>query len=267
MMDMHRRPFAAQKLWLIVAVLAIVLLATTAHTQPHGYFVAVDALDVLSSGDYAGLPNPNFGRLTFLFAHASEEDPSSNHFHGIGAYSYTGEATDPQIPPTNANNHIPETFSGEPPLPLSKAFFGWHIRYVSKPGPSEYSDLQTNSVQALSGFPIDSPEGFLYNSSNGRWKTPLTGALIALQLVEISNGLNVADEHGQTVLINPGDVHILGDGNAFSFTPTFWAHRKTQPGTYAATFKLHDLRSGGEPFSESGTFSFDFVIPAPSASE
>jgi hypothetical protein len=266
-MDRHQRAVSPLKLWRTVAVLAVLLLATTAQAQLHGYFVAVDALDVLTSGDYAGLPNPNFGRLTFLFAHTSEEDPSSNHFHGIGAYSYTGPSTNPQILPTNANNRIPETFSGEPPLPLTKALFGWRIRYISKPGASEYSHLQTNSVQALSGFPSDSTEGFLYNSSNGRWKTPLTEAAIGLQLVEITNGLYIANEHGETVLINPGDVYILGDGNAFSFTPIFWAHRKTAPGLYSATFKLHDLRGGGEPFPESGTFSFDFAVPDPSAGE
>ena len=61
------------------------------------YFVAVDSLETLTSGTYVGLPNPNYGRLTFLFAHPSVEDPSSSHFHAIGAYSYTGPVEAPTV--------------------------------------------------------------------------------------------------------------------------------------------------------------------------
>ncbi len=53
-----------------------------------GFYVGVDGLASVTSGTFAGLANPNAGRLTFLFDHG-------NHFHGIGAYSYTGTVTAP----------------------------------------------------------------------------------------------------------------------------------------------------------------------------
>jgi hypothetical protein len=263
-----KRLFGATKLWSIMPLLVVSFLVTAAQAQLHGYYVALDNRDVITSGGYAGLPNPNFGRLTFLFAHTSESDPSSNHFHGIGAYSYSGPATAPEIIPTNSNNRIPETFSGEPPLPLTLSLvhtpgglLPWRLRYISKPGESEYSHLHTDSIHSLSGFPSGSPEDFLYRSSEGRWTLPLTGAVIALQLLEISPGLQIANEQGETILSKPGDVYILGDGDSFSFTPTYWAPRTAAPGNYSATFKLHDLRNGGTPFPESGIFNFDFTIP------
>jgi hypothetical protein len=40
-------------------------------------------------------------RLTFLFDHG-------DHFHGIGAYSYSGTAGTPVVHSTNANNRLPE---------------------------------------------------------------------------------------------------------------------------------------------------------------
>jgi hypothetical protein len=251
--------------WLLISILAVLCLATAVQAQHAHYFIGVDGREIITSGNYAGLANPNFGRLTFLFAHTSEENPPDNHFHGIGAYSYTGPADNPTVVPTNTNNRIPEGFSGEPPLPLSPAV--WlttpppRFRRISKPGDSEYSHLKIDSIYALSGYPSDSPEGYLYNSSGNRWSAPLTGAVIALELVGITPGLAIANEARQTVLAKVGDIHVLGDGNTFSFTPIFWTKGLAAPGVYSAALRIHDLRSEGTPFGISGTFYLDFVVP------
>jgi hypothetical protein len=74
-----------------------------AQSEPHThdsdyehFYIGVDSFDVLQSGDYAGLENPNSDRLTFLYSHV-EEDPTTNHFHGIGSYSYSGAVDSPTI--------------------------------------------------------------------------------------------------------------------------------------------------------------------------
>ena len=74
-----------------------------AHTYDSDYehfYIGVDGFDLLQSGNYAGLENPNSGRLTFLYSHV-EEDPTTNHFHGIGSYSYSGAVDSPTINSTN----------------------------------------------------------------------------------------------------------------------------------------------------------------------
>lgn len=225
------------------------------HTH---YFVAVDNRTTIVGGEYNGLPNPNAGRLTFLFAHTDEEEPSTNHFHSIGSYSYTGPAANPTIVPTSTNNRIPETFSLQPPITLSPQAG----RFISGLTGEEYANLKTESIQSLSGFPPDSPEGFLFSSSQGRWTTPLTGAVVTLELVAITPGLHISNEVNQEILTQVGDTYTLGDGNNFIFAPTFWTAATTAAGTYSATFRLKDASGGNAPFGESGTFHFDFRVPS-----
>lgn len=86
--------------------------ASVRHDEGIGFYVGLDGLATVASGTYAGLSNPNADRLTLLFDHG-------NHFHGIGAYSYTGSAMVPDVLSTNANNRIPEVSSRENPLPLA----------------------------------------------------------------------------------------------------------------------------------------------------
>jgi hypothetical protein len=262
-MRLHHQLCMAIRRWPIVSVVTVLWLVSAAHANLEHYFIALDSLQTLTSGTYAGLPNPNYGRLTFLYAHLNDDNPSSNHFHGIGAYSYTGPVESPEVLPTNANNRIPEGFSEEPPLRLFPGTGGNAFKLISKVYDSEYSDLLTESIQALSGFPSDSPEGYLYNSSNGRWRAPLTEALVALELVEISHGLHIANDKGEEILKNIGDVHILGHGDTLHFTPVFWTHGKAAAGTDSAAFRLHDLRPDSEPFAVSGTFYLDFRVPEP----
>jgi hypothetical protein len=147
------------------------------------YYVGVDNQQTIASGTYAGLPNPNFGRLTFLFAHPDETTPADNHYHGIGAWSYSGPAASPTVNATNANNSIPETFSGQEPLPLFQGQGAQAGKWVSQAVPGlEYSDLQWESTQSLSSASPGTPEHFLFTSSSGRWAEPLDNTNLALEL-------------------------------------------------------------------------------------
>jgi hypothetical protein len=173
-MRTHQRTFTSMPLARRLALVLVLGCALPAQAvEPH-YFVAVDSLRTLTSGTYAGLPNPNYGRLTFLFAHPSEEAPSSSHFHAIGAYSYTGPVESPTVITTNTNNRIPELSTGNLPLRLLPDTGVFAGRLASRPTGEEYSDLRLASIQVLRGFPGDSIEGFLFHSSEGRWTAPLT---------------------------------------------------------------------------------------------
>jgi hypothetical protein len=251
------------------AAAPLVVSTTIAPAQAHGthgddteYYIGLDGLQVLTSGTYAGLENPNYNRLTFLFAHR-EEDPTRNHFHGIGSYSYLGSVASPSINYTNANNRIPETYTGIPPLKLLPGTGIYAGRLISYDTHEEYSNLNIQSITSLAGA-LEADDQYLFNSSRGRWQSSLAGATIGLQLLEISSGLNIANEAGDNILSSIGDIYTLGGGDDFSFTPTFWTQKTATPGTYSATFKLVDL---SDNYLESGTFSFDFrveKVPEPS---
>ncbi|MBM4259681.1 MAG: PEP-CTERM sorting domain-containing protein [Deltaproteobacteria bacterium] len=226
------------------------------------YFVAVDSRTTVPSGTYAGLPSPNSERLTFLVAHSSDTDPATNHFHGIGTYSYSGPAGSPTINSTNANNNIPESFTGQPPLGLYPGTGADAGMYVNQPTPEEeYSNLTIESIQALNGFAPNSPEDYLFRSSGGRWMSSLADAVIHLVLVDITNGLHIRNETGSAILQSIGDHYLLGDGNNLMFTPTFWVDGSAPIGAkYSATFLLTDVgtANGHAPFLDSGTFTLNF---------
>lgn len=222
------------------------------------YYVGVDQRPQITSGTYAGQPNPNQGRLTFLFAHPDEANPPSNHFHGIGAYSYTGDIPGHVVQPTNANNRIPEIYTGLPPLTLHPGDGQFDGKLVTKATDEEYSDLSLRPIHDLAGFGDGAPETYLYNSSGGGYQTPLTNLRLGLELVSLSAGLHVGMDGMMDVVDQIGDTHEIG---AFPFEPVLWADENAGPGTYSASFRLRDL-SGG--FSDSGTFHFDVqVVPEP----
>jgi hypothetical protein len=241
-------------------VLGMLGSATFARAEQADYFVAVDSLETLTSGTFEGLANPNFGRLTLLVAHRFVEDPTRNHFHAIGAYTYASlEGGPPFVISTSTNNRIPEISTGFLPLTLYRGV-GLHRKHrVSMPTESEYSNLRIASIQSLAGLPPDSPDGILFRSSGGRWASPLDGTHIALQRVSLTPGLHVSDEHGNPILLRR--LHELGDGNTLAQFPTYWTHCAARVGTYSATLKLVDLGSDEERFGDSGRFTFDFRVP------
>jgi hypothetical protein len=92
----------------------------------------------------------------------------------------------------------------------------------------------------------------------------LGDAEIALQLVSITEGLNVANDDGVNLFDKPGDTYTIGQGDEFAFLPTFWVDQSAPKQKYSATFKLLDV-SNGNRFAESGTFNLDFEpVPEPS---
>jgi hypothetical protein len=231
------------------------------HSDETGFYTGLDSLEVLSTGTYAGLENPNYNRLTFLYAHRNEDQPESSHFHSIGAYSYSGTLNNPTINPTNTNNRIPESYSEQPPLTLLPGTGFYNGRLISTATDKEYSNLTIEPLASLeTSKELDNQ--YLFNSSNGRWQSSLEGANIGLQLASISSGLNIGDSAGVDIFKSVGDIYTIGSGDNFTFTPTFWTDAAAPLGTYSASFKLVDLGNGNNPipFRESGTFSFDFEV-------
>jgi hypothetical protein len=100
----------------------------------------------------------------------------------------------------------------------------------------------------------------LFHSTGDRWSAPLTGAVVALQLVSITPTFHVADAAGNRVFASHAH-HQLGEGNSLAFFPTFWTEAGAPAGTYSVTFKLVDVRTDGMPLGESGCFTLDFRVP------
>jgi hypothetical protein len=248
---------------LLIPTLVLGILASPAISranEPADYFVAIDGLQTLGPGTFEGLPNPNFGRLTLLVAHRFAEDPTRNHFHAIGAYTYASiEGGPPFAISTSTNNRIPELSTGFLPLALHPGAGVYWNHFVSLPTDSEYSNLRIASIQSLANLPPDSPDGILFRSSGGRWISRLDGAQVALQRVSVTPGLYVSDEHGRLILLK--GLHELGDGNTLALFPTYLTHGLAPVGTFSATLKLVDLRSAEQRFGDSGRFTFDFRVP------
>lgn len=247
---------------IFITVLITVLMGSLqALATPLGYYVGVDGLQTLATGPYAGKSNPNYGRLTFLFAHPNEVTPETSHYHGIGSWSYTGPVESPVINATNANNRIPETFSGQAPLPLFPGEGAQAGTWVSQAVPGlEYSDLQLGSTDSLRSAAPGTLEHYLFTSSGGRWTGSLEDVDLGLELVNLTPGLHVADHTGTPIFSAIGQVYQLGAGDTFSFTPQFFTREATHA-RYSASFRLVDL-SG--TFKDSGTFHMDFApVPEP----
>lgn len=227
------------------------------------YYVGVDGLQTIASGTYAGLNNPNHGRLTFLFAHPNETTPSTSHYHSIGAWSYSGPAGNPVVNTTNTNNRIPEILSGQAPLPLVPGQGAQGGRWVNQAVPGlEYSNLRMASTQSLSQAAPGTTEHYLFNSSGGRWTGSLNAVSLALELVSLTPGLQVADQAGAPMFSAIGQTYKLGDGNPFSFTPSFYTNDNARS-RYLAAFRFVDLNG---TLRDSGTFHMDFApVPLPAA--
>ncbi|WP_322743727.1 all3515 family Zur-repressed PEP-CTERM protein [Vasconcelosia minhoensis] len=232
------------------------------HAAEH-FFVGLDTQEILSRGDYAGLTNPNYNRLTFLAPHTDAVNPTNNHFHGIGAYSYEGALDSPTVRSTNTNNRIPEPYTNQPPLTLQPGTGLFEGLLISMVTDEPYSDLGIAPVQS-----IQTVDENLFDSSGGRWTGSLAGAEVALELMSITPGLYVADEMGENIFSGVGDRYIIGEGDDFEeFMPVFWTDASAAAGSYSATFRLQDASDRENPLGESGTFSADFQVasvPEPS---
>lgn len=248
----------------MTACAVLMLLWSSAPAAEKTYFIGVDGLRNFVSGTYAGLPNPNYGRLTMLFAHYT---PGTEHFHSIGAWSYSGPPANPSVNSTNTNNRLPEMYqraTGQDYLHMrwgSGVFAGKRISGLDG---GEYSNTRMRPVSHLSGS-TDEAEQRLFNSSGGRWQGSLGSAIVGLQLLDITPGLNVATESGANILTSVGTVVPISGAGDWSFMPVFWVGANASHGVYSATFRFIDINNtaGYTPLRDSGTFSIDFFVPEP----
>lgn len=225
--------------------------ASSRHDEGIGFYIGYDGLATIASGTYAGLTNPNAGRLTLLLDHGE-------HFHGIGAYSYSGTASAPNVLPTNANNRIPEISSLENPLPLEMGSGLYDGTLRSAVGSSEYSHLGIASIQSLASHVSGSTESILFQSSSNRWSGPLNDVELGLRFIESTEGLHVGTETTKDIY-GTGDVFNLGRGNNFEFKPIYWVDASAPGGIYSATFELLNMETGSS-IKDSGTFRLDFAV-------
>lgn len=265
------------------ALALIVLMSTTAHAQykvTPKYMVGIDGRSD-STGAYLGLSNPNYGRLTFLYGHSygpGDTNPSSsNHFHRIGAYAYTGPNQGASTATTYTNNFLPEGGVNRLELKNSGGYFVSGLDTSS-----EYEGLAITSLDRIEPTALanpTSPEGYLYHSSPNpnssanpgqpryaALNNQLAGRTLALELVSRSSELQIGASAGLSLLTNPGDRYVLGSTTDLAsnpFLPVFWssiAPTDTEQ-HFGATFKLVDM-SPNNALPESGHFTFQFRVAA-----
>lgn len=216
-----------------------------------GYYLGRDTLTALNSGAYIDLANPNVGKSTLLLQHG-------NHYHGIGAHSYSGTKPAVTITDTNANNRIPEISSLEAPLALtlgSGSLYG--DKLIAKRSDSGYSNLSFQFVDALDGKAVGSVEEILFNSSAKRWNTLMKGSELGLQLISATPGLFIGDDKA-TEILTVGKI-IGGDFLNNRFKPVFWVAKNAPIKTYTAEFRVVDLKDASK---NGGRFYFDFTNAA-----
>ncbi|MDO8843278.1 MAG: all3515 family Zur-repressed PEP-CTERM protein [Methylicorpusculum sp.] len=232
-----------------------------AKSELAGYYIGIDGRINIPSGTYAGLPEPNSGNLTLLLNHG-------NHYHGIGAYSYTGPAASPSINDTNSNNRIPEisALNPRPPLELnwgSGSLYSGKLTSQNNPS-AVYGNLTFARVDTLAGHETGSEEQILFNSSSNRWSTLLGTTSIGLQLISATPGLSIGNEQNTNLFAN-GNTLILDTYLDNGFAPIFWTAANAAAGTYTAEFRLIGLN---DESINSGRFYFDFApvaVPVPAA--
>lgn len=252
-----------------LSLTAAALFTSNADAAIGSYYVGTDDLPTFTSGVYTGLTNPNFNRLTLLYAHPDEVTPSSSHYHSKGIYRYTG--TPPSHTETfTVSDYVPE--GALPPIQLSIGTGTYANKLLTNPYTNpldpvyHFSFLEIGATNALDGFAPSTVENFLFNSSAGRWNTLLDGgADIHIALISLTPGLNIGDEDNLDIGMNsPGDDHHLGGGNFTPFNPVLWTNDDAAPGIYEAKFKLTDESA---TYGDSGEFRVRVeVVPEPSSS-
>ncbi len=249
-----------------LTALAVAATPPAAHAAPEPgieiFHVGVDKAENVGFGTYTGLPNPNFDRLTLMLSHTFTDNPTRNHFHRIGSFSYSGDAADPQ-PGFSGNNRIPEPYQGDDGLSLLPGAGAFDGLLVSGLGPAafpgdeveqEYGDVSIRPMDNLLSFDgrlADAgdargqdfhPGHYLVNASGGAYKNPIDGTTVGLRLIDIDAGLTVHDRSGVQIFNSLGDVFEMGTSASWVFDPVFAVDGAAAAGsTFSATFELTDL--------------------------
>ena len=248
--------FEPQSFALAAAGLAVAAAvpAVAAPVGTYSYYVGIDDFPTLTSGTYAGQPNPNYNRLTFLWAHFDEVNPAGNHYHSKAIFTYTGPAAAPTVI-NSPSNYVPE--GSNPPLKLSPGTGIYAGKLVSAPysdpaAPSfHFSDLTLGNTRSLDGFEPTDGRTYMFNSSGGRWNSTFDAADVHWELVSLTPGLHVGDATTLDIVSNPGDdVHVGDGGELFQFTPVLWTDAGATPRDYTATFRLVDASGTFGPSGE-----------------
>ncbi len=258
-----------------IAFLAILSsFAASSQAAMKHYYIAVDPTPTVSDWSlFGGLPSPNANRLTFLYAHAMD-DPSHNHFHTMGCWSYTGDVDDPTVvnhcvysflnegqAVQMTGNTIPEQFDEmgmgvEPPLSLQAGAGIYEGKFTTGARDDEiYSDLDIRTVHELFPFEEGTPEHFMLHGTDAygeKWDTSLAGAVIAVELVSKSPELNIGTSTDLSILSNPGDRYVVGAGDTLAFLPVLWVEADAPVADYSVTLRFVDVRPMGWPLGESG---------------
>jgi hypothetical protein len=227
-----------------------------------GFYVGVDSRVTIPTGTFAGMANPNAGRLTLLFDHG-------DHFHGIGAFSITGTAAAPVVTPTSTNNRIPEPYTVVSPataaIPLAAAGTGlyaghWVSSVLAAGQPTfDYSHLGIASIQTLND--VSAASDLLFHSSGNRYSANYQGVTVGLQLISATAGLMVGFGNNLNVF-NSSATYVLGSSGSFQAMPTFYVADSAAAGMYSAQFRLVNLGTNAN-VTNSGNFFFDFAQPIP----
>jgi hypothetical protein len=243
-----------------LTVVFVSVVPSAVRAELHSYYIGVDNQAVIPSGIYAGLPNPNYNRLTFLYAHTFPSNPASNHYHSKARLIYTGpNLGSSTLVITSPSDYVPE--GTNPPIQLLPGAGLYAGKLVTQPYDS-WSDLTIANTQSLGSFPPGSGEHFLFNSSGGRWADPFSDADVHLELVSLTPGLNWGSPTSLNVLVNPGDDVHVGEGNEmFEFTPVLWVDASAPVGIYEATFRIVD-ESG--IYGTAGNVRIITFVPEPS---
>lgn len=244
---------------------AAALFGTSVRAELLSYYIGVDDLETIATGTYAGLPNPNFNHLTFLYAHSYTDTPASNHYHSKSARIYTGlNLGNSTAVIRSASNYVPE--GSLPPIDLSAGSGIYAGKLVSNPYSDpldpvfHFSHLTHGSTDSLAGFPAGSGEQIMFDSSGGRWNSPAAAAHLHLEIVSLSPGLNVGDAVN-TNLGGAGTVlHLTDPGEFLDFTPVLWTDAGAAPGTYEAVFRYFDEDGA---FGDSGNVRFRVAVAVP----
>lgn len=266
---------------LCVALAPAIEAVATPEPDINIFHVAYDNSPLVNFGPYTGAPNPNYQRLTFMLSHTFVDNATRNHFHRIGAYSYTGDVLNP-TPAFSGNNRVPEPYQMDDGLSLLATAGAFDGKLISGLGPAarpwdeieqEYGNTTIMPIDNL--FQYDNapdPDGecdlhpghYLLNASGGAYKESVAGVTVGLKLVGLTPGLTIHDGAGGIVMDAVDDLVSLGPGADWAFEPVFAVDASAPIGsTYEATFMLQDL-STTPTYGDSAEFTFAFIaVPEP----
>jgi hypothetical protein len=250
------------------------------------YFIGRDITPKVISGapvdpDFVGLDNPNYNRLTFLYAHwVAMEYPASNanHYHGLSRYEYyKNDSGEPIISTHQVDGNVIPGVSdmSADALKMRSGNGVYEGKLVSYQYAEDidvsghYSNQITRGTTYLGNtslFPSGSAQNRLYNGNYGKYTGSLDGSNIALELVSITPGLHVGIRDDIDVF--DGGMTSVGLGDAsdpnWQFTPVFWVDADAPLQNYTAVFRLKDLNSAVTGYLDSGEYGMTFTpVSAP----